>query len=361
MPRSFGCCGVLQAGQAVTLQAAADGRVLWRGLASCGLTWECPVCQMSIKAGRAQQIGTLVEWHGKGGAFVLSLTVRHGLGADLRRMRKGIADAWRGMARGKPWQKFRDALGVLGTIRALEVTHGRSGWHPHLHVLFLCRPGWEAATMADGEPVASWLLERWHTMVARYLGAEHVGDDEYAIGFTPCTDGAYLAKLGLEVSDPGAKAAKNGNRAPLEIARDFVEHHRGSDRALWRVYCLGMRGARQLTWSKGLRQTAGIPDTTDAELAADETAGATTTPVLTVSGADWRAISHFRVEVRMPDTTTKLVPAPVLVVEAAERKGARGAWRLLRSLVSASKAAQKKRSVSDGSDLQIDGGPQPKV
>lgn len=347
MPRAFGACGHLQTGGAVTLQAAADGRVLVKGIATCGLTWECPVCQMTIKARRAEQIATLVDWHGKGGAFVLSLTVRHGLSHDLRTVRKGIANAWRGMARGKPWERFRTALGVRGTVRALEVTHGRNGWHPHLHVLFLVRPGWEAATMPDGQPIDEWLTERWRSMVVRYLGEEHEPSDERGIGWTPCTDGRYLAKLGLEVSDPNKKEARGPNRTPLQIASDLVDYGRRSDSELWRSYCLGMRGARQLTWSKGLRQLAGIPDRTDAELAQDEEAGKPTTQVLKVAGEDWRAIARHRVEVKSPSGGTETVPAVVLLLERAEQRGARSAWSLLRNLVTAAKQAARRKGVSD--------------
>jgi hypothetical protein len=339
------------AGEAVSMQATEDGRVVYKGITTCGLVWECPVCQMTIKARRAEQVGELVEWHGRPGAFLLSLTFRHGLGNDLRAARKGLANAWRGMARGKPWERFKRALGVVGTVRAMEVTHGPNGWHPHLHVLVLCRPGWEAATMPDGLPVDEWIADRWSAMVCRYLGDEHQPDEAHGVGWTPCTDGRYLSKLGLEVSDPGRKHGRNANRSPLDIAADLVDRGHRSDRTLWRSYCLAMHGARQLTWSKGLRELAGIPDKTDAELAADEEAGQRTTPVLRIEGNDWRRIARYRVEVQKPDGSRQLVPAPVLLLERAEQKGARAAWRMLRSLVHAAKAARtptpNKRGVSD--------------
>jgi hypothetical protein len=46
-----------------------------------------------------------------------------------------------------------------------------------------------------------------------------------------------------------------------------------------------------------------------------------------------------------PDGSTERVPAPVLLVERAEQRGARGAWSLLRSLVKAAKAAEAERGV----------------
>ncbi len=343
MPRSFGCCGHVMTGDAVSMRATDDGRVVLKGITTCGLAWECPVCQMTIKARRAEQIAQLVEWHGREGAFLLTLTFRHGRGNDLRTARQGLANAWRGMTRGKPWKLFKERLGVRGTVRAMEVTHGPNGWHPHLHVLFLCRPGWEAATMWDGLPVQTWLADRWASMVIRYLGPEHEPDPRYGTTTTACMDGQYLAKLGLEVSDPGRKEATkteegeadDQNRNPLEIARDLVDHGRRSDRELWRVYCQAMHGARQLTWSKGLRAVANIPDKTDAELAADEEAGQQTAHVLTVAGDDWRRIARKRIRVEQADGSAELVPAPVLLIERAEQKGARAAWRMLRSLVHA--------------------------
>ena len=349
MPRSFGCCGHVMTGDAVAMRATDDGRVVLKGITTCGLAWECPVCQMTIKARRAEQIAQLVEWHGRPGAFLLTLTFRHGLGNDLRTARKGLANAWRGMARGKPWAKFKAALGVRGTVRAMEVTHGPNGWHPHLHVLILCRPGWEAATMPDGQPAEEWIKERWADMVIRYLGAEHEPDPRYGTERTPCSDGQYLAKLGLEVCDPGKKEGRDdAHRNPLEIARDLVDHGHRSDRALWRVYCQAMHGARQLTWSKGLRELAGIPDRSDAELAQDEEAGEQTAHVLTVAGDDWRKIARKRIRVERPDGTKELVPAPVLLIERAEQKGARAAWRMLRSLVRAPDAARTQTNNEKG-------------
>jgi hypothetical protein len=345
MPRSFGACGQLMTtGDSVSMRAADDGRVMFKGLATCGLTWECPCCGMTIKARRADQIRELVEWHGRDGVQLLTLTFRHGLGDDLRKARQGLADAWRGMARGAPWAKFKRAIGYVGTVRALEVTHGPNGWHPHLHVLILARPDWHLATMPDGEPVADWLQARWSDMVCRYLGEKHEPDEEHGTDLSPCSAGDYLQKLGLEVSDPGKKVARlDGNRTPLELAAAIVEHRKPRDVALWRTYCLAMRGARQLTWSKGLRELAGIPDKTDQELAEDEEAGQPTTKVLTISGADWRAIARYRVEVRRPDNTTEQIPAPLVLAEKAERSGARGAWSLLRSLVRQAKADKERR------------------
>ena len=47
---------------------------------------------------------------------------------------------------------MRQVVGADGSIRALEVTHGQAGWHPHVHVLLLTSAplaDWQRAASAD--------------------------------------------------------------------------------------------------------------------------------------------------------------------------------------------------------------------
>ena len=51
----------------------------------------------------------------------------------------GIRTVWRAL-RSKPlWRELENSLGAVGCIRRLEVTLTKNGWHPHLHVSFLCQ------------------------------------------------------------------------------------------------------------------------------------------------------------------------------------------------------------------------------
>ena len=268
-----------------------EGGAFFRGLQTCGSVWECPPCQMTIKAKRADEIRRVIEKHGHARAAMLSLTIRHGRDDDLARMRKDFANAWRGFTRGAAWKRFCERHKVIGWVRSLEITHSNAnGWHPHIHVLLLFADELPALEVYKVDGVTRWIpsdvgwvIERWQAMVCRYIGAEHEPDDDHGAVLSPCFSADYISKLGLEISDPGAKKGRRGGRTPLQIASDFADasaavkkggsslrRQKARDGWLWTSYCEAMRGARQLTWSRGLKAKFGIVDRTDADVAQEE-------------------------------------------------------------------------------------------
>jgi hypothetical protein len=290
------------------------------------------------------------------GVAMLTLTIRHGAGDDLRELRRGLANAWRGVARGRPWQKFKAKLGIRHSIRALEVTHGDNGFHPHLHVLlFLDR---EMASLSEDHVAecVDWLKRRWGVMVDRYLGAgQHGPSYEHGLSLdTGSDDGIahYICKLGLQMSDPGFKtgSSEHKTRTMMELAgvvarwrpqkdtdgswRPCLEARR--DYQTWRAYSDGIKGAAQLTWSRGLKAASGVKDATDGEIVAEDEAGAERVAVADVDRGDWgilrrlgrcplcRALGHWRVCTGHDGgrhRTIDTVPVPVLLLEHYERGG----------------------------------------
>jgi hypothetical protein len=304
-----------------------DGKARFSGLIHCGSIWECPVCQMTIKAARAREIAYAVETHGVKRCAMLTLTIRHDfeIGHDLKRVRAALANIWRRMTRGEPWRRFKDRVGVWHSIRALEVTYGgRHGWHPHLHVLFLLRREiprneWDPQTNRWNPPGANglqWLIDRWGDMVELELGAHARPSDAHGVELTPCHKSDYIAKLGLEISDPGTKQGRDKGRTPLQIAHDFCTHGLRRDAAIWRDYCASMKGARFLTWSRGAKRDLGIRERTDLELATDEQDGGTDRTVGTISSPAWCAIRG-----RVIDTAAGECSACYWLLEQAERGG----------------------------------------
>lgn len=285
-----------------------EGRAHFSGLLSCGSVWECPNCSAKIRATRAAEVQQAVAWHGAERTLMLTLTVRHGLGEDLEALRAGVALAWRMMQQGAPWKRFRERVGLVGTIRALEVTHGPNGWHPHLHLLMLARD----TEQLTSEKERDFLAERWRSCVVRALGERNAPSREHGFKMTPCHASEYLAKLGLELAG-GDKQGRPGHRTPWQIAHDAVD--RGSDRALWQAYCVGIFGARMLTWSRGLRVAAGLgPELDDETIAAAEDPAAAR--VCFISGNVWDAL--------------RATPGVVLaLLEAAETGGAPAVERVI--------------------------------
>lgn len=238
---------------------------------------------------RATELQAVVAWHGADRTAMLTLTVAHGLGDGLREVVRGVARAWRRVARGAPWRRFVAAVGLVGHVRAAEVTHGwQNGWHPHLHVLLLVRD------LEVLDEWRAWLSERWRAAVVAELGADAEPSAERGARLTAATDGTYLSKMGtaaLELTDAaGAKGAKNGNRDPWQIAASALARGDGphaGDGALWRVYAEGMVGSRQLTWSSGLKMQAHMQEVLDEEAARRDGEGDGAVMLAWVNHVDW--------------------------------------------------------------------------
>jgi hypothetical protein len=81
-----------------------------------------------------------VEREGSGDVLMLTLTFPHYNFNDIAELMPALRKAMTHFSGGRRYQAFTDNFGVIGTIRALEVTHGENGWHPHFHILILLDP-----------------------------------------------------------------------------------------------------------------------------------------------------------------------------------------------------------------------------
>jgi hypothetical protein len=262
----------------------------FRGVQRCGSVWECPVCALRIRASRAGELKAAVEAWGPDAVAMLSLTVRHGLGDDLRAVRQGVANSFRRLINGKPWKRFCSKFGLQHHVRSIEVTHGAHGWHPHLHVLFFL----EVKLTEDEQAEASaWLQERWARCVRRALGGDFV-PNEHGVDLRESKRADYLAKFSLELTDPGTKRARGKNRTPLQIAASAATGKRQPDETLWVAYCSGMRGAKMLTWSRGLREAVDLDQEQSDQEVVDSKEQQPAEPVAVIASWAWDAIRHHR-------------------------------------------------------------------
>jgi len=281
-------CGHTVVGDQVAVYGV-EGRLAYRGVETCGSVWSCPVCSARIRSHRAEEITHAVAAHGQDRVAMLSLTVAHGLGDSLRETRRGVAKAWQRVIRGAPWIRFRDAH-CVGYVRALEVTRGEvNGWHPHLHVLLFLRYTPDESDLAT---MRAWFAARWADAVARELGTHFRPSDAHGVSLDPCRVTQYLAKLGLELTHSAAKQARGANRSAWEIADDLGARGERADEVLWLEWQSAMKGARMLTWSKGLRARCGLAmELDDLAIASHEDPRAA--PLCIVSRAAWvRARAH---------------------------------------------------------------------
>ena len=192
--------------------------------------------------------------------------------------------AWQKVQSGSGWKFWKTSLGIVGTVRATELTHGKSGWHPHLHVLLL-----STSPSADVEAARAWISEKWRACVVRVLGREHEPDDVHGCQLTLAHSTEYLAKMGLEVAYSAAKRSTGPSRSPWQILADAAEGDARSAE-LWRDYVSATKGRRQLEWSRGLKRRFGIEDVSDEDTAMRAARDESTEVVLELSKSEWNAL-----------------------------------------------------------------------
>lgn len=229
---------------------------------------------------RALELGAGVTLHrSRGGQVVMAtLTMRHHEGQALGMLWDVLGQAWDAVAKSRVWRKWRDRLGCIGYVRAVEVTHGANGWHVHIHLLLFvaCRElgKIDSAEVAEFE---GWLVPKWCRAVqALGLSAPRaIGQD---VRLTDGSDwvGEYLVKgtdnLGLELTHSQGKAARSAHSTvtPWEFLTQIQQTGEVEALELWHEWEAASKGRRQLTWSRGLRDALSLDvEKSDEDVAAE--------------------------------------------------------------------------------------------
>lgn len=106
----------------------------------------------------------------------------------------------------------------------------------------------------------------------------------------------YLSKMGLELAGVSGKKAKDGHRTNWQIAEQAAQGDREAQR-LFKEHADAMFGARQLTWSRGMRDALGLdPERPDEVLAAEHEPepGDIDVPLHEIEGAAWDVCAKQR-------------------------------------------------------------------
>ena len=279
-------CGRTRVSPTVQIWLEPGRRAAFSGVLHCGLLWACPVCAQKLVAHRANDLQKGLETWGGDKVAMLTLTVRHDR-ADSLEVTKRLTDAWGRLITGKAWQESKSKFGIAGYVRALEITHGKNGWHPHLHVLLFFEQ-----TLSDSELRAAnnWFSERWQRNVERCLGADFVPSEERGANLIRCSEGQYVAKMNLELVSHQTKKGRHGSRSHWQIASDLAARGSPSDAVLWRDLQANLFRKRCLTWSRGLRAKLGlgVEETDVAVLTAEEHED----HVVEIQGVIWDSIAR---------------------------------------------------------------------
>lgn len=303
-------------GRVQVIYRPGERRAFYKGLQTCGQLWVCPVCAQKISETRRRLwLGALsvedeqvVTGHAgrrrrikrpRYRLTMLTFTIRHSAALSLKSIREQLNRVY-GRFWGGSWaQDFHAANATVGTLRSLEVTHGESGWHPHIHALIISRFGDESRFFNKSEPE---LKDRWSRMADRcglYASVEN--------GLTVVPAGLkvieYVNKIGehvvldaqerggvTEVSKAVTKHGR-GDSATLTdlLARSFVGDARSS--SLWARGTEDMFGARHIVASRGLLRAVNANQAAvDDLLASHETPETSDKVLATIENKLWREI-----------------------------------------------------------------------
>lgn len=292
------------------------------GLQSCGSPWACPVCARKIAGERADELREVLGAVAAvgGSVHMLSFTMRHNAGQPLRMLWKALSAAWRAVTSGRAVARERERFGILGMVRVVEATHGERGWHLHVHALVAFDGPVSRELAAE---LGGAMFGRWERALVRKGLAAPI-EDRGGLDVRPVDLGAgsidataeYLSKITVEITGGAMKDGRRGNRSPFAILRDALATGLADDCELWLEWEQASRGRRQIAWSKGFREWAGLQvERTDEEIAAEDKGG---TDVLAVDPADWPALRP-----RLAD-----------LLDVAEREGedAATAWLTVRGI-----------------------------
>jgi hypothetical protein len=270
-------------------------RAHFKGLKTCGSVWHCPVCAAKISERRRGEMEAAMAVHQSRGGVVLLLTLtnshhkRHRLSDLLEGQTKALT-LFRG---GKKAVSIFKGMGVVGMVRAWEVTHGESGWHPHFHILvFLSGP------LDDLQGWRDCLARRWQNC-CRSAGLP-IPDLIHGCDLQDGTYAArYASKWGLsdEVTKGHTKKGREGGKTPFDLLREVTDTGEAGPAVLFQEYAICFKGKRQLVWSPGLKAALAVEDVTDEELAESTEESSVLLGYLSVE--DWRVVikTHSRAAV----------------------------------------------------------------
>lgn len=288
----------------------------YSGLVVCGSVWSCPICTAKIQERRRVEIAKAMDKAYREGmkCVMITLTFPHLAFDKLQTLVNKQSEAHKRLRAGNPWVRIKESAGHLGFIRSLELTDGENGWHPHTHEI------WIVSKSCDVRDLKEKILARWESSCAR-AGLLDLNDQNKVAAFRKhsvdikdnASNSDYLAKMDdsrnwgadREIAKASTKKGKSKGLHPFQL---LIKYEEGNERAGQRFleYSRVMKGKRQLIWSKGLKEWAGVDELTDEELAQSHEDNAE--EIYEVSKEQWRKVLKL--------------DARTLLLELAEHKDA---------------------------------------
>ncbi len=177
------------------------------GIATCGSPWACPVCSPALGHRRGEALARALERLQAQGYRIAHavLTVQHTRGDSLATLRRVLSDVWRRVVGHRRVKKLWSGV---AWYRSVEITFGRHGWHPHLHLAIAVPPGRDPWALK--ELIGAWLE------AVEAQGWVAVRDAQY---FSVAEGTGDVAEVGKYVGKGGVLWG-----LPHEVAAGAVKH-----------------------------------------------------------------------------------------------------------------------------------------
>jgi len=249
-------------------------KAFYSGLAVCGSVWHCPVCAAKISERRRQELKHIFDSHLKTGGKIalLTLTFSHKKNDSLKNLLQKFSKASGSFRSGKRYAKLRDQMGMIGSVRAFEITYGSNGFHPHTHTLLFY------TNEVDLKDIKDKMYDLWFNATNKQglkINKEHGLDLK-----TGEKADEYLAKHGTwsldrEMTKSHIKKGKtdkqSGERSltPFDFLRMYLDYGDDKYLKLFQEYGTCLKGKVQLAWHGGLKQLYQVEDKSDEQLATE--------------------------------------------------------------------------------------------
>ena len=168
---------------------------------------------------------------------------------------------------GRKAESLMVRLGKRFHITNYEVTYGKNGWHPHHHILIFSD---KYLGITEYSELETELKEHWINCCR--LSKLPLPNMQHGLDLADGTYAdQYIGKWGVEheMTKGHIKKGKEGGLTPFDLLQlsfeDELVHGRKPSQ-LFKEYAAAFKGARQLFWSRGLKDVFGLRDVSDDEI-----------------------------------------------------------------------------------------------
>jgi hypothetical protein len=230
----------------------------YRNLLVCGRVWHCPVCASKISEVRRQELSKATNsW--TGGLALITYTISHSNAISLSLVLEKELEAYRNFKAGRIFLEIREYFGWNGSVKSLEITHGKNGWHPHIHELVFLT---NVLTEGQFGSLEVQVSRRWRECL-KNIGAYASTERGVTVKKSNEDVSDYVAKFGEtkirkdwtfahELTKQVVKKGRYDGKTPTQLLYDYMCGD-GTAGELWLEYAMTLKGRHQLVWSRGMR------------------------------------------------------------------------------------------------------------